>query len=87
MYLCLIKLKGQVWKKNCPNFLYTLYEAQRKSELSFSNSFLAVFPLLAMQQISASFLKRVCFEKNFLCLADFLQSGALFIPYICKYIF
>ena len=46
IYLSLNKLASKVWKKNCPKFLYTLYEAQRKSELGLSHSFLAVFPLL-----------------------------------------
>ena len=44
-------------------FLYILYKAQRKSEPSISHIFLAIFPLLVMQQIS-SFFKQVCFEKN-----------------------
>ena len=59
MYLCLNKLAIQVWKKNCPNFLYTMYKAGKKSE-SLSHSFLAIFPLLVMQQIS-SFFKQVFF--------------------------
>ena len=46
IYLSLNKLASKVWKKNCPKFLYALYEAQRKSELGLSHSFLAVFPLL-----------------------------------------
>ena len=30
MYLCLNKLACKVWKKNCPNFLYTLNKAEKK---------------------------------------------------------
>ena len=46
IYLSLNKLASKVWKKNCPKFLYTLYEAWRKLESRLSHSFLAVFPLL-----------------------------------------
>ena len=35
----------KIWKNSCSIFhIYTLYKAQRKSELSFSYSFLIVFP-------------------------------------------
>ena len=43
------QLNESVRNKNCPNFLYMLYIAQRKSKPSFSNSLLAVIPLLVMQ--------------------------------------
>ena len=36
------QVNKQVWKKNFPNFFYTLYKARRKSESSYSYSFLAV---------------------------------------------
>ena len=37
-------------KGTCPIFLYTLHKARKKSESSFSHSFLlAVFPLLALK--------------------------------------
>ena len=52
MYLCLNKLASKVWKKKCTNFLYTMCKGGRKLELFF-HSFLAVFPLLLMQQISS----------------------------------
>ena len=55
-----------------------MYKAGRKPESSFSHSFLAVFPSLVMQQIS-SFLKQVCFSFfKCLCIAGFLQLGALY---------
>ena len=47
MYFYLNKLASEVWKKNGPIFLNTMYKAQRKSE-SFSYSFLAVFTSLVM---------------------------------------
>ena len=78
MHLCLNKLASKVWKKNCPNFLYTIYTAGRKSESSFSHSFLAVFPSLVMQRIFHSFFKQVCFLKKYLRVAGFLQSDALY---------
>ena len=37
-------------------FLYTLYKAQRKSESTFSHTFLSVIPLLVMQHISSLIL-------------------------------
>ena len=40
------QVNQKVWKKNCPDFLYTLYKARRKSESSFSHSFFAIFPFL-----------------------------------------
>ena len=46
---------SKVWKKIVLIFLYTLSKARRKSESSFSHSCLAVFPSLAMQQISSFF--------------------------------
>ena len=42
-------------KKNCPNFLYTMYKAGRKSE-SFSYSFLVIFPSLVIQGMSSIIL-------------------------------
>ena len=51
MYLYLNKLASRVWKKNFLNYFYTMYKAGRKSG-SFSHFFLAIFPLLVMQQIS-----------------------------------
>ena len=77
MYLCLNRLASKVWKKNCPNFLNTMYKAGRKSELSFSHSFLAVSPSLVMQQISSLILYTGLFfkKKN---VAGFLQLGALY---------
>ena len=70
MYLCLNKLATKVWKNsNFLNlkygkilivliFIYTVCKTRRKSESSFSHSFLAIFPSLVMQQIS-SFFKQV----------------------------
>ena len=52
MYLCFNKLVSKVWKKNCPNFFYAVYKAQRKSE-SFSHSFFTVFTSLVTQRISS----------------------------------
>ena len=68
IYLSLNKLTSKVWKKNCPKFLYTLYEARRKSESGLSHSFLAVFPLL----------NKFVLKKKCLWVAGFLQSGALY---------
>ena len=62
------KLASKVWKKNCPKFLYTLYEARRKLESRLSHSFLAVFPLL----------NKFVLKKKCLWVAGFLQSGALY---------
>ena len=42
------QLNKSVWKKKSPYFLYVVYIAHRKSEPSFSSSFLAVIPLLVM---------------------------------------
>ena len=53
-----------------------MYKAGRKSEL-FYHSFLAVFPSLVMQQIS-SFILYTGFFFKCLCIAGFLQSGALY---------
>ena len=53
MYLCLNKLTSKYVKRIVQIFLYTLYEAKRKSESSFFHSSSAVFPLLVMQQISS----------------------------------
>ena len=78
MYLCLNKLASKVWKKNCSNFLYTMYKAGRKSEL-FCHSVLTVFSFLVMQQIS-SFLKEVLFFfwKNIYTLLVFFNH----VPYV-----
>ena len=65
MYLCLNKLASKVWKKNCPNFLYALYEDGRKSESSFSHSFLAIFFIHS--------LKRFAFFKNAYVLMVFVN--------------
>ena len=64
MYICLKRLAGKLWKKNCPNFLHTMYKVGRKLE-SVSHPFLAVLSSSVMQQIS-SFFKQVCFflKKN-----------------------
>ena len=48
--LCLNISASKVREKNCPNFLYIIYKTGKMSE-SFSHSFLAVFPSLAMQRI------------------------------------
>ena len=77
MYLCLNKLACKVWKKNCPNFLYTMYKAGKKLE-SFSHSFLAVFPSLVVHQIFSFIFKQLCFLKKWLCIAGFLQSVVLY---------
>ena len=45
------QVKSKYRKRIVLIFLYTLYKAQRKSESSFSHSFLAVSSLLVMQQI------------------------------------
>ena len=70
-------IASKVWKKIVLIFLYTLYKARRKSESSFSHSFLAIFPSLVMQQIS-SFFKQVCFEKNAYGLLVFFN----WVPYM-----
>ena len=74
------KSASKVWKKNSPNFLYTMYKAGRKSESSFSHSFLVIFPSLIMKQIS-SFFKRIWFLKKLLTLCWFSLTGC---P-ICNY--
>ena len=77
MYLCLNMLVSKVWKKNCPNFVYTMYKAGRKLK-SFSHPSLAIFPLLVMQQIFL-ILKQVCFFlKQCLHVAVFFN----WVPYI-----
>ena len=78
MYICLKRLASKLWKKNCPNFLHTMYKVGRKLE-SVSHPFLAVLSSSVMQQIS-SFFKQVCFffKKKCLHVAVFLQSGALY---------
>ena len=40
MDLCVAKLASKVWKKKCPNFLYTLYEAGRKSDSNATSFFI-----------------------------------------------
>ena len=74
------KSASKVWKKNSPNFLYTMYKAGRKSESSFSHSFLVIFPSLIMKQIS-SFFKQIWFLKKLLTLCWFSLTGC---P-ICNY--
>ena len=61
MYLRSNKLASKVWKKNCPNFLYTMYKAGTKLE-SFFHSLLAIFPLLVMHRKNAYTLL-VCFNQ------------------------
>ena len=56
------QVNNYVWKNNCPNF-YTLLKAPRKSESSFSHSFLAPFHFLVMQQISSFFKNRFVLKK------------------------
>ena len=66
-------------EKNCPNFLYTLYTARRKSESLFSYSFLAFFPSLVMQRISSFILlSRFDLKKNAYALLVFLNQ----VPYM-----
>ena len=77
MYLYLNKLTSNVWKKNCPNFLYVKYKAGRNLE-SFSCSFLAIFPLLAMQQLSSFILYTGLFFKKCIHVSGFLQLGAIY---------
>ena len=79
MYLCLNKLAGKVWKKNCPNCLCTLYKATRKLEPSLSHSFLIVFPFFFISNAMNFFIHSLNrFFKKCLHVAGFLQLGALY---------
>ena len=68
-------------------FWYTLNEAPRTSELSISDSFLAVFPLLVMQRISSFIhsLSRFALKKNVMLIFfdPFLFFVQANIPFKC----
>ena len=66
MDLCVAKLASKVWKKKCPNFLYTLYEAGRKSDSNATSFFI--------HSLNRFFF----FKKKCLRIAGFLQLGALY---------
>ena len=66
MDLCVAKLASKVWKKKCPNFLYTLYEAGRKSDSNATSFFIH------------SLKRFFFFKKKCLRIAGFLQLGALY---------
>ena len=55
---------SKVWKKKCPNFLYTLYKAGRKSDSNATSFFI--------HSLNRFFLKKC------LRIAGFLQLGALY---------
>ena len=82
MHLSLNKLTSKYGKRVVLIFYIHHIKFEESQESLLYHSFLTVFSLLSMQQISSLF-KHVCFENNCLQVTGFFQLGALYanIPF------
>ena len=79
MYLCLNKLAIKVWKKNRPNFLYTMAESWKKVRVIFRFIFGRFSFVSNVTNFFIHFLNRsVFFKKKCLSVAGFLQLDVLY---------
>ena len=60
------KLMSKYGKRIVLVFYVYCINLKKKSKSSFSHSFLAIYSLLVLQQISSFILEQVCFEKTLL---------------------
>ena len=79
MYLCLNKLESKVWKKNCPNFLYTLYKAGRKTVIIFLFILGCFFSFVSNTTNFFIYSLNRFVLKKCLHVAGFLHLGDLYV--------